>query len=311
MGDQYRSAEGSILNSPEDTARYKAKAQALQKAEDEARAALSKEGLEAYKADLDLAKSDLREKEAARKEADRAAVAASEAARQASAKLQAQYDALQAKAAGDRKVEKIDLADERYKQSLARLKAEQEQLDEEDKKRRKLLGEPDPTPYTPPKNVAPYTPESSNFVQTLITLFNRAGSTQTPTTTYAPKGIQSQFDKTNADVGRELDKFFQPIDTQSSTLDTAPIVEAVQKVTQAISDKSAADNEAIATAASAISETAGQVPPPVDLSPVVAAQGEYHAAVMAAFANTQSQLAALESKVANQASQLRQLAARV
>lgn len=273
-----------------------------------AKKAADKEAIDAWKKEVENAKKAVDSRKTAQDEVTAKAAAAAESAKLAAIRLQAKFDALKATAEGERKVEKIDLADERYKQSQARVKAEQEQLAAEDKKRRQLLGEPDQTPYTPPKNVAPYTPASSDFAQTLITLLNQHGSAQAPTTTYAPKSTQA--DKA-ADVGRELDKFFQPLDSQSSTLDTAPIVEAVQKVTQAISDKSAADTEAITTAGAAISATAGQVPQPLDLSPVVAAQGEYHAAVSTAFAATKAEISALQSKVANQASQLRQLAARV
>ena len=98
---------------------------------------------------------------------------------------------------------------------------------------------------------------------------------------------------------------------KENTLDPQPLIDAAQQLQQSQQDAAGANTEAIQSAASAISETAGQVPAPLDLSPVVAAQGEYHGAVMAAFADTKSQIAALNSKVSQQASQIRQLAARV
>lgn len=98
---------------------------------------------------------------------------------------------------------------------------------------------------------------------------------------------------------------------KENTLDPQPIIDAAQQLKQSQQDAAGQTTEAIQSAASAISETAGQVPPPADLSPLVAAQGEYHGAVMAAFADTKSQIAALKTRLNQQASQLRNLAARV
>jgi hypothetical protein len=271
-----------------------------------AKKAATEKEIEAWRKEVENAKKAVESRKTAQDEVTAKAAAAAESAKLAAIGLQAKFDALKAAAEGERKVEKIDRADERYKQSQARVKAEQEQLAAEDKKRRQLLGEPEPTPYTPPKNVAPYTPASSDFTPSFFDInqqTQRPGAYQT----YAPDNAPGAGGAD--DAARSLQEAAGA--AKENTLDPQPLIDAAQQLQQSQQDAAGANTEAIQSAASAISETAGQVPAPLDLSPVVAAQGEYHGAVMAAFADTKSQIAALNSKVSQQASQIRQLAARV
>ena len=251
-----------------------------------AREAATKESIDAWKTEVENAKKAVDSRQTAQDEVTAKAAAAAESAKLAAIGLQAKFDALKATAEGERKVEKIDRAEENYKAQVERTKREQAALEDSVK-----------PGYRPP-------------VVTPPELFTIDQQTKQPGAyqTYAPREKAAGAGGAS-DAARALQDAAGA--AQENTLDPQPLIDAAQQLQQSQQEAAGKNTEAIQGAASAISETAGQVPPPVDLSPVVAAQGEYHGAVMAAFADTKSQIAALNTRLNQQASQLRNLAARV